>query len=681
MTLVVTMALAMVFTTNVTTTFAKSKVSSIKVVGAKKKVTMKVGAKKTYKVKVKASKKKFKSFTAKSSKKSIVAVKKKGTKITLTAKKAGKAKITVKSKKNKKKKYVFTVTVKKEDAKPVVKPLFTVSSWGSNVFELTFDHEVDLKADMLTIMRKGSKEAKYIAQDKVVQVTTEDKKTYLVKTEHWYEKGEYALFSIPSLDKNYTFEYCMVDNDERHIERKILSVLAGEELDISTYIFDGVASKLNKIEGVPAGVTCKYNTDGTLDLSGKIEKTGVYTIKAEIEDEESRKFNSEVVLVVGSENAIEAYIENAEAYGYVDQDDPCVCSGESYICVSGGSGKYKASLVEGDEDIFEVSSNTYSDDEDEDEIETEMYLNYETAKPGTYKAKVLVEDENDPSMKKVVDFTLVVNKAVKVTGKVTAANGKGIEGADINIYSPVEYKFARWGRTDENGNYVTYVEPGVFNVEASYSYSSKELLKKTIDKDTTFNFVLDDLCEVKITSDDNINFNDWFYNDEDEDETEVSGNRFFISPGSYNYKAKGVTVLDGQIYLYEAVFDATIEKDCEIKVDVSKTLAPTIDGFDLGVNAVSNLDRDGKYALFTPSITSTYNFKSDFEEGDPVLNIYDTNGKLIFHIDDTDDEGNYNFDGSIELEKGVTYIVHTYAYVDDTEETASGTVTVRDTIK
>ncbi len=682
MTLAITMAFAMVLTTNVTTAFAKSKVSSIKVVGAKKKVTMKVGAKKTYKVKVKASKKKFKGFTVKSSKKSIVAVKKKGTKFTLTAKKAGKAKITVKAKKNKKKKYVFTVTVKKDapkpDTKPDVKTLFTVNNWGSSIFELTFDHEVDLTADMIKIMRKSSKEAKYIAEDKVVAVSTEDKKTYIVKTEYWYNNGEYALFAIPSLDKSYTVEHCVKYSSSNTTEEHILNVYAGKSIQETAYLFDNdTPTKLNKIEGVPEGLTYNYNTDGTIDLKGKIEKTGVYTIKAEIEDEESNIYNAQLVLVAGTDDQIEAYAGTYEAYGYDDAKNPCICEGQTSIYIAGGSGEFTTSLVSGDSDIFDLETEVYEDDE---MAGTDNYITYKTSKPGTYKAVVLVEDANNPSIKTEVEFTLVVKKAIRITGKITSTTGKSIEGANVYFDNPAEYKFSLTGTTDAEGNYVSYVEPGSFNIEAVYNdSSSKGIYKKNITADTSFDFVLDDVYEVKITSDEDINFSDWY--DEDGNLNGISGNRLFLNSGSWNLIAKGATLKDNKIYRYEAVLDATIDKDCEIKVDVDLIDVPNIDGFGIGTNALANVSRMGQYALFVPAHTTWYNFKSDFGDSDPAITIYDLQGNEIFHADDIDDEGDSNFNDSVELVGGVQYIVKVYAYVSEEEVEPSGTVTVSELLK
>ena len=59
-----------------------------------------------------------------------------------------------------------------------------------------------------------------------------------------------------------------------------------------------------------------------------------------------------------------AYVDSQEDFAYNDGEDSLECEGSSYIYVAGGCGEYNVSLVEGDDEIFGIYSNTYEEDED-----------------------------------------------------------------------------------------------------------------------------------------------------------------------------------------------------------------------------------------------------------------------------------------------------------------------------
>ena len=286
---VLVMALSCVFATNSSDVWAKSKVKSVKVAGVKKKLTMEIGSKKTLKVNIKASKSKFKKFTVKSSNKKVVKVKKKSNKIILTALKVGKAKVTVKSKTNKKKKVILTVVVKEKKKDPVIvnpDPTFKVTTLSNDTFVLSFDKEVNIDMDSIVVDYKSSAKASYIAKDKVVGISTDNKKDYSIVTDSSFDNGNYVRFSVPSVNKNYSVEQEISVKETPSTYEETLYVETGEDFEKYVWVDYGTgAYKLNSIKNVPEGVKAELDQNGELTFKGEIKKAGTYVVTAVVEDE------------------------------------------------------------------------------------------------------------------------------------------------------------------------------------------------------------------------------------------------------------------------------------------------------------------------------------------------------------------------------------------------------------
>ncbi len=111
--------------------------------------------------------------------------------------------------------------------------------------------------------------------------------------------------------------------------------------------------------------------------------------------------------------------------------------------------------------------------------------------------------------------------------------------------------------------------------------------------------------------------------------------------------------------------DAEVGQTVKIEITVTKLNAPAA---KVGNNTVS---KDGDIFFFVPDKSGRYNFRSNTGEGiDPCIEINDINGSLAFN-DDNGYNDDYNFDLTVNLEKGKAYAFVCSVYSVDPESEAT----------
>lgn len=660
--LIVAMAFATVCTTSVQPVFAAGKVSSIKVKKAKKKMTMTVGQKKTFTVKVKA-KKKYSKFTVKSSKKKIVKVTKKGKKITLKALKAGKAKVTVKAKSNKKKKYVMTITVKKatNPSQPEVKLAMSAESVNNKIFILHFNKAVDLKLGSVLAESRDAADADFKNQEKIKKITTEDKKDYSVVLDAT-EKHDFYRFTLT--DGSKLSAVCAVKESDNYYSDYTLSGVVGQKVDIE-YNFDDSYGpyELKSSSELPEGLAQSFSRDGYLNIVGTPKKSGKTIVEYKIEDRYGKVRKYKILIVVGTETKLEVVADDVTDHGYPTEN--MYVSGEFPICVAGGSGSYKYTIIKNTLDAFSVD--TYEDDED-----YYTSVEYEVSKLGTYTATVVIEDRANSDVTAKVDIKLVVESFIKISGTVKTSKGAPICGAQVVAVPFDESKDYTSGTSGVDGTYDTYVESGKCNIYVTYLGMEEIIPNKNVTKDTKVDIVLDGLYEVDIKKVEELpnGYGEWcsrtYYEDEYEDDEVGTGEKLYLPKGEYTLVSQGKTI-DGDYFCdYECTISVNVIGDCEVTPSVDVEGKP-IHTLSEGENTLAEIDDGGSIVYkFTAPANGTYAFESfyDTEKWDPWCDIYNNNLEVVAYSDDYSVE-NYNFRLGVYLEKGEVCYLNIGGYGDD----------------
>ena len=664
--MVMMLAFVTLFGVSAQPVLAKAKVKSVKVSKAKKKMTMTVGQKKTFKVKVKAAKKKYAKFTVKSSKKKVVKVTKKGKKITLRALKAGKAKITVRSKTNKKKKYVMTVTVKAKTTPKIIPGDLDVLTMeakniDASVFLINFSHEIDIKAEDLTIEGKAKKSDAYKKITAPYIISTSDKKEYAVVIS--YDEEDEDIYYRFSINSGAVFAECRLSMDEEFTYRNFCSAKVGDAINHSMYIMCGVGNySVESVGKLPGNISYKLESGGEMHYEGTVTEPGTYIVPIKIKDGDGVVYNFEQIFVIGSEDTISTYSRDLTVYGY-DKDGKFEIDGfVDVLAVGGPTGNHTFSLLDGTYDGFFVNG--------------DGRIQFRTNRVGTYTAKIRVTDQ---SLFKDVTVKVTVKEMNKVSGYVKTKSGAPVQGASVYAYpfsfeSTEEY---RYGRTDENGYYEAFVKPGKCNVYCYYEDVEKIDPNKDASKDITVNFVLENVYSVKMVSpDESIKFERWSFlkSEEDDDYDDITGydgTQLALPAGNYILGTEGYYIKEGKLYKYTARATITVAGDMEVTPAVKYEEIATTPALE-GENNVIVSQGNYVFLKLVAEYSTRYHIESDFEDGDPICVVYDDKLDMVAYNDDVS-SGDYNFSLDAELEEGKTYFV---AIGDIDEESITGTVNI-----
>ncbi|MBP5773082.1 MAG: Ig-like domain-containing protein [Eubacterium sp.] len=643
--LAVLMVFAMVITTMTAfdVTSASAKVKSIKVA---KKVTVSVGKTKTVKVKVKTTGKTSKKFTVKVSKKKIVKVTKKKGKIKIKGLKAGKVKITIKSKANKKKKKTIKVTVVEPDVTMDVKQV------DSRIYTLKFSKPVKIAPTNVGVQIKRMKSGNYKQNVKVEDLSTPDNQTYTVvlgESINYYD-GCMIKFTVTGVNKKAIVKEVETYFPDRIRSRDIIrrvndNTIIDDHWDTEDYTASDAYGTVKSVSGVPSGL--KYTFDkGRIKLKGTLGKTGIFTITFVIEDEKGTTFTLRIVYVSGNDHTLTVYCPKQTVGIY--ENNKYSFGGFSRIYIAGGSGSYTVKSYD--------NAGIFNGDPDQDS-EGIYYWDYKTKTIGTKTGVFTVEDNNSSILKTTGKAVVETKKTILVKGKVTTNSGKPVYDATVRALPQAdsEQSFTNYGYTDRDGNYELQVIPGTYDMYAVVNDIYSNVYGKKISANATQNFKINAFTVNIKSSNPDLNpkcFLSW----EDKTTGDIFGfsDSLYLKAGSYDIVSSG-TAVPGVKYDASAKF--TVKGDMTVTATVNATPAPVTEIYE-GTTAVTSQD-EYTYFTFVPTSTAEYRFYSSDSTGDPLLRVYDENGKEIAYGDDDD---NYDFNFTVDLTKGKTYYLRYYDY-------------------
>ena len=682
--MIVTMVLASISFACVKNVEAKNVVKSIKVIGAKKKMTMQVGTKKAFKVKVKAKNKKT-GFKVKSSSKKVVSVKKRGKKIVLTAKKQGKAKIVVRSKYNKKKKYVMTIFVKgktptvKPDVKPVVQLELNAESVNSEMFYLKFSQTVSISKSNLVARKLISKNGNdtYENVDKIINLDTEDNKTYVVFLEDkLVVPGVKVKFIINVNGKELEAECKVVDDTEPTTFNDTYLGEKGEEVNDEIWLSSEKNAELVSLEGLPEGLTYEFNSaESSIKIAGSFAKNGLFETVAKLKQKNGIINTYNIIFLVGDETNLFAYCEDVNDYVYSSGSEVQSASGYFDIGVSGGSFSYGYKLLDGSDDCFKVTNDVEYDSE-EHFYYCDATLEYtEVKKPGVYKAYIEIYDYNNKKVKTTLECKLIINGLNRIKGQVLNKKGKPIHNAFVatEALDDGDY-YDDYCLTDDNGNYEVYVSSGTHIIESLFNevYVRKQ---RKITADTQLDFTLDDLYEVNISYDNYFimgNPHYWFKDDGSYTSFyQLYNNRFeldsfitqdvetiYLPEGHHKLVTCGIAYKDGGACKYSATMELDVKGDMNAVAHIKNEEA--YNGTTINLNQNINLEdmaNGGYMHHFTPSEDGEYIFYFGYnsESYNPYVELI---GEDFYAYADDKGEGNKGISLKVNLKAGKTYYYH-----------------------
>ena len=641
--------------------YAKGKVK--KIVTAKK-VNLLIGQKKTVKVKIKTLGKVSKKFTVKASKKGIVKVKKKSKSIVVRGLKEGTTKLTVKSKANKKKKKTIIVNVSgKKNGNSV-----NTNDVGLNIkqldgysFVLKFSKVVNFSENNLVVKGKQTINGKYIRSIPVLDVTTNDKKTYVVVIDNdTVKNGTWLQFTIEGINgKKYVLEiesYAAEDNDQEEIVAR-LNVEDNIEEDFSLYLDDDFEGSnpvipdksITKIRNVPSGVTYRLENEDTKVLfSGKVAQAGLYTIYVDYEDEMGTQYTQKIVWVVGSSDSLQVYVKDIKDGVYESHSDDVEsqeASGTFSIYISGGSGDYSVKSRTSDE-VF-VSA-PYSSDSYAKLFEWEYYAE----KPGNHKGNIEVIDRQNSSIRKSCTFNLEIVQEVVIKGNITTLSGRPLNEGEITADPIDKSEGTMWSYGYfKSGKYVLYIMPGTYNIHASTTNAHSYYLNKTIKSDLTLDIKMN-VYELKLKpSRSDVTFGDWL-GLEWKDEAKRyygEGDTLYLKKGNYNLFAEA-ECFPAIEYTANAKF--SINSDMTVEANIIRYTNRTENIFENNTKKV-NFNDKGICLKFVATKNKEYKIYSDESVGKPTLSIYEDEDNYIDGDEGSGDGDNFML--NVHLSAGKTY--------------------------
>ena len=341
----------------------KKKTASIKVKVVKnavKKVTLNkknldlaVGASEKLSAKVNAPKKSYKAVKWTSSNEKVVKVSNKGV---VSAVGEGTAKVTVTALDGSKKKATCTVAV--WNGIKDVQLNNPRNNYYVDSYKVVLDTPIALTKDSFVVKSKVRAEGTYNRELEVEKVFTNDNLNYTIFTKNSVEMGEFVQVSVPSLKgKNAVELQALADGYEY---RQLVSGVVGDEINTGVGFKNLVGYETVSVASgnLPAGLAIEKYTNNIKGKVAAVAENQVVNFTGT--DELGRTASSKVNFLIGDKNKVVA--EN-KTIG--DQANALIYPHEyigSYINVEGGSGEYRATLLDTYNDLF------YLDSENTDEV-------------------------------------------------------------------------------------------------------------------------------------------------------------------------------------------------------------------------------------------------------------------------------------------------------------------------
>lgn len=415
-----------------------------------------IGQTDTLTAKVKAKKGACKKIAFVSSNAAVATVSKKGV---VSAVGEGTAVITARAIDGSKKKATYTVTV----TNPINLAAMDVLNAQSVTFAL--DKPLALTADKVNIKRKQYQSGTYNNTLKINSLTTSDNVNYtaVVDNDSQINVGNYVQIEVPtltgdvkSLEKQYMDEKCAFTDEV------VSSWHVGTYKKASFYFGERGYSSY-AISGVPAGLTAEVKGNalyvkGVPTTAGKMDATLTAT------DELGNTLAKTIHFIVGDENTIVG--ASNQVYMLLGSEDITGSGSASFV---GGKGSYNYKLVSDPSGI--VTSYVGKDG-----TISSPSVSVKVAAAGTYKVKVSATSSVDTNQYAEVEITFNVKQGISVGGVLKDAQGNPMSTGDITFTNKnrgSQYSTVRSASfNSETSTYSAILEPGTYDIEASYRYGS-----------------------------------------------------------------------------------------------------------------------------------------------------------------------------------------------------------------
>ena len=390
--------------------------------------------------------------------------------------------------------------------------------------------------------------------------------------------------------------------------------------------------------GLPAGIQI-IEKDDMIYLIGTPTQVGTFPITITAVDEVGNTFSLTHTMLVGSENAIAAYI--SPYYTVKNADDVLLSSSTNVrVIACGGSDNY----------IYTIDPNVNNLS-----IDSEGYINGTIKMAGDYDLIVHVTDNTNPAVTTTVGVTLHIIQGNAVTGVVNDITGAAISGAQIyfsNQDRTLRYNGDKRVITDSNGAYAVNLVPGVYDVtvmagaESTYYYGvSYTAATSAVFTVNAYKIAVNSTNPL-ITFDNNI-WSTATWTDKNTGDDVGTGSTLYLKAGNYSLTTSGSVKVVGD---YSATLDISVTTSAVVLATVTtKKVIPTI---------AENVTNTGlstyEYYSFTPSQTAIYYFYSPNGSSSGDFSLYNASGEELLSSRDAEIPYGYTLTG------GQNYYVYTY---------------------
>ena len=378
----------------------------------KNKLDLSIGASEKLNAKITAPKKAYKAVKWTSSNTNAVRVSNKGV---INAIGEGTAKITVTALDGSKKKDECIVSVWngiKDMQINNPRRKYFVDSYKVTLYEPT-----ELKRENFIVKSKVYEKGAYNRETEVKKIFTNDNVHYTLFTNDDVEMGRYVQISIPSLKGRNVIEKQVLSEGVEY--KKTIAGTVGDEIDEFIYFNNLIGfNKVSITSGnLPTGLKIKRATTAANYIEGKVTAVANnQVVNLMGTDELGRKANSKYNFLIGDKNTVVA--ENIT----IGNKSNALIYPHHSICaemhVVGGSGKYRATLLDRYNNMFYLNNEMTDDNGNKYTTVTDMaYINSRLGKleAGTYNLRVRFTDMANPTLKAVGTLTVIVTPAVSVT--------------------------------------------------------------------------------------------------------------------------------------------------------------------------------------------------------------------------------------------------------------------------
>lgn len=622
-------------TTKVTVTSAKNKKKkatiTVKVVKAavkkvtvnKKKASLNVGQTLKLKTTVKAGKGANKTIAFTTSKKKVATVNKKGV---ITAVGTGSAVITAKAIDGSGKKATCKVKV----ANPINLAAMNVLNARSVTFAL--DKPLAITPDQVSIKSKIHMSGTYNHVLKINNMTTADNVNYTIVLDNdsYISVGNFVQVSIPaltgavkSLEMEYKDQVCAFTDEE--ISAWTVGTYKSKSFDFGEA--EGYSSYA--ISAVPAGLTAEVKGDSVV-VKGVPTTPGALDATLTAVDELGNTLTRTIHFIVGDDNTVVAAAK--QVYGLIgakEFTDGYYLKG--IFSAAGCGDSYRYSVVNDPSGIIT--------NENKDTLSEYLYVKVLVA--GTYTVTVRATSIKDPTKYADANIVFNVNQGISIGGALKDAQGNPM--ADGNIYFTNKNRASRYCDyaeatfDTETSTYSALVEPGVYDIVASYgsndyNLSTKYLYSQSLMATATgYDIQLENIYKVALSlPDKNGLYTQWYINHVSVGSTNGSG-AIYLKNGTYTlesdvktesgkksdpsgdwFNGYTTTTTPGGTYKYAATFTVN---GSAVAVAPAKAVVASTSGTPTSTSIFGAKDTE-----YTAELDESYDLK------DAYFNIYDEDG-------------------------------------------------------